>query len=71
MKNQIWMYILIGILALGIGFFIGKKMKSKESKEEIGTGATKKIKDKDGKIKNVPLSYELKEGEEELPKTNV
>jgi uncharacterized protein YneF (UPF0154 family) len=77
MKNKIWIYVLVGILALGIGFFLGKMVKKKkeekesEDKDGIKSGSQRKIIDKDGKSKIVDSSYQLQDGETEIPRVNI
>lgn len=76
MKNKIWIYILVGAIALGIGFFLGKMVKKKKDEKELEGGnsilpAQRKIIGKDGKTKIVDISYQLQDGESEIPRTNV
>jgi len=77
MKSKIWIYVLVGILALGIGFFLGKMVKKKkEEKESEDTDGSKssakrKIIDKDGNSKIVDSSYQLQDGETEIPRVNI
>ena len=76
MKNKIWIYILVGAIALGIGFFFGKMVKKKKDEKELESGDSKsqsqrKIIGKDGKTKIVDISYQLKDGETEIPQTNI
>lgn len=76
MKNKIWIYILVGAIALGIGFFLGKMVKKKKDEKELEddnstSQAQRKIIGKDGKTKIVDDSYKLQDGESELPKTNI
>lgn len=76
MKNKIWIYILVGAIALGIGFFFGKMVKKKKDEKELENGgstgqAQRKIIGKDGKTKIVDYSYQLQDGESEIPQTNI
>jgi hypothetical protein len=77
MKNKIWIYVLVGILALGTGFFLGKMIKKKkEEKESEDTDggkstAQRKIIGVDGKTKIVDSAYVLKDGETEIPRVNI
>ena len=76
MKNKIWIYVLVGAIALGIGFFLGKMIKKKKDEKELESGdsksqAQRKIIGKDGKTKIVDNSYQLQDGESELPQTNI
>ena len=68
--------MLVGAIALGIGFFLGKMVKKKKDEKELESGdaksqAQRKIFGKDGKTKIVDISYQLKDGETEIPQTNV
>lgn len=65
MKNQIWIYIVVGAVALAVGFYAGKMAgkKKAETGTNTGTATTKKVKMADGTTVEKPLDYELKAGE--------
>lgn len=65
MKNQIWIYLVVGAVALAVGFYAGKMAGKKKAitGTNTGTGMTKKVKQTDGQIVEKPLNYELKAGE--------
>jgi len=65
MKNQIWIYVVVGAVALAVGFYAGKMAgkKKAETGSNTGTATTKKVKQADGTIVEKPLDYELKAGE--------
>lgn len=65
MKNQIWIYAVVGAVALAVGFYAGKMAvkKKAETGTNTGTATTKKVKQEEGTIVEKPLDYELKAGE--------
>jgi len=63
MKNQIWIYVVVGAVALALGFYAGKMAGKKQVETGTGTATTKKVKMADGTIVDKPMNYELKAGE--------
>ncbi len=62
MKNQIWIYVVVGAVALALGFYAGK-MAGKKKAENTGTATTKKVKLANGTVVDKPLDYVLQSGE--------
>jgi ferric-dicitrate binding protein FerR (iron transport regulator) len=63
MKNQIWIYVVVGAVALALGFYAGKMAGKKQVETSTGTATTKKVKMTDGTVVEKPLDYVLKAGE--------
>lgn len=66
MKNQIWIYLVVGAVALAIGFYAGKmagKKKAENTGTNTGTATTKKVKMANGTVEDKPLDYVLQSGE--------
>lgn len=63
MKNQIWIYLVVGAVALALGFYAGKMAGKKQVKTGTGTATMKKVKMADGTVVEKPMNYELKAGE--------
>lgn len=63
MKNQIWIYVVVGAVALALGFYAGKMAGKKQVETGTGTATTKKVKMADGTVVEKPMNYELKAGE--------
>lgn len=63
MKNQIWIYVVVGAVALALGFYAGKMAGKKQVVTATGTATTKKVKMPDGTVVEKPMNYELKAGE--------
>ena len=67
MKSQIWIYVVVGAVALALGFYAGKMAGKKQVETGTGTGTgtatTKKVKMADGTIVDKTMDYVLKAGE--------
>lgn len=63
MKNQIWIYVVVGAVALALGFYAGKMAGKKQVETGTGTATTKKVKTAEGTIVDKPMDYILKAGE--------
>ena len=63
MKNQIWIYVVVGAVALALGFYAGKMAGKKQVETGTGTATTKKVKTAEGTIVDKPMDYVLKAGE--------
>ena len=66
MKNQIWIYVVVGAVALALGFYAGKmagKKKAENTESNTGTATTKKVKLTNGTVVEKPLDYVLQSGE--------
>lgn len=63
MKNQIWIYLVVGGVALALGFYAGKMAGKKQVETGTGTATTIKVKMADGTVVDKPMNYVLKAGE--------
>lgn len=69
MKNQIWIYVVVGAVALAVGFYAGKMAGKKKAETGTNTGTntgtanSKKVKQADGTIVEKPFDYILQPGE--------
>ena len=46
MKNQIWIYVVVGAVALAIGFYAGKITEKKKTEKTGNTGTTNSLSNK-------------------------